>query len=208
VTPEAVDVWTVEVGKLDAGSLRSAGADHVRATLSRYADVEPGDWRFERGEHGRPELAAGQTGLPLRFNLSHADGLIACAVSLERDVGVDVENIERARKAMRIAERYFSPGEVEALRALCGDDARRRFLEYWTLRECYVKARGLGIAVALRGIAFRIEGGSISMQLAPDREDDPAGWQFELHHPTSRHVLAVAARRDGAARLRVRLRAG
>ena len=49
------------------------------------------------GENGpRPELDANICALPLRFNLSHTDGLAACTVTLRRDVGVDVEATDRA----------------------------------------------------------------------------------------------------------------
>jgi 4'-phosphopantetheinyl transferase len=54
----------------------------LRTTLSEFADVAPIDWRFDTGPHGKPALAAGLSVLPLSFNLSHARGLVACAVAL------------------------------------------------------------------------------------------------------------------------------
>ena len=68
----------------------------VRTTLSRYAPVAPADWRFITNAHGRPEILDRPAGVPdLRFNISHTDGLIACAVTIGREVGVDVEHIGR-----------------------------------------------------------------------------------------------------------------
>ena len=48
----------------------------ARSALSLYApSVAPGEWRFDFNKHGRPEICE-PTGLPpLRFNLSHTDGL-------------------------------------------------------------------------------------------------------------------------------------
>src|SRR5215218_6477573 len=68
----------------------------VRTTLSRYAPVRPADWKFIANVHGRPEILDRPSGVPdLRFNILHTDGLIACAVTIGREVGVDVEHITR-----------------------------------------------------------------------------------------------------------------
>ena len=45
----------------------------------------------------------------LRFNLSHTTGLIACALTVGREVGVDVERIDR-KLTHEVPERFFSGG--------------------------------------------------------------------------------------------------
>jgi hypothetical protein len=67
----------------------------VRTTLSRYAPVDPRAWQFRTNCSGRPEIVGNAGVPPLRFNVSHAPGLVALGVTLERDIGVDVENTER-----------------------------------------------------------------------------------------------------------------
>ncbi len=122
--------------------------------LSRYADVAPRDWPFRIDEHGRPELAARPAGTPdLRFNVSHTNGLVACAVTVGREVGVDVEHTGR-RLVHDVAERFFSPREVADLRACPAADQPVVFFDYWTLKESYIKARGLGLALPLRQFSF------------------------------------------------------
>jgi len=167
----------------------------VRRSLSRYASVDPAAWVFERNEHGRPELVAGQCNPRLRFNLSHASGLAACAVTLERDIGVDVENVERRGEVLSIAGRYFSPAEADDVQNTPAQRRRQRFFEYWTLKESYIKARGTGLALALRKFSFRIGDGSIGVCFDPELHDDPADWQFALFRPTDEHVLAIGVRR-------------
>ena len=98
---------------------------HVRTMLSRYAAVAPADWRFVENVHGRPELFDRPEGTPdLRFNISHTDGLIACAVTIGREVGVDVEHIAR-HLTHDVAGRFFAPDEVSDLRRLPLDDQQR-----------------------------------------------------------------------------------
>jgi 4'-phosphopantetheinyl transferase len=161
----------------------------VRTTLSRYCpEVHPREWEFVETANGRPEIADGQASLPLRFNLSRTDGLIACAVALTRDVGVDIECIDLRRSTAAIAERYFAPAEQRQLA-----QRAERFFDYWTLKEAYVKARGIGLSVPLAQIVFEIGGeASIRVRFDPRLQDDPARWHFVLEYPTPRHVLALA----------------
>lgn len=169
----------------------------ARTTLSRYCpEIEPAAWKFEEVGNGRPEVAPGQTPLPLRFNVSRTEGLIACAVTLERAIGVDVEFLDRERKTSSIAERSFAEAELRALRALPLDRQCARFYSYWTLKESYIKARGLGLAIPLRQFAFQIdESGPIRISFDSRLADDPANWQFALQQPTPHHILAVGLER-------------
>jgi len=62
------------------------------------------------------------------------------------DVGIDAEFVGRELHSLELAERYFSPAAVEALR-MCADRERQaRFVELWTLKEAYVKGLGVGLA--------------------------------------------------------------
>ena len=170
----------------------------ARTTLSRYADVPPRRWPFRLNEHGRPELAEHPPGTPdLRFNLTHTAGIVACAVTIGREVGVDVESIDR-RVVHDIAERFFSPREVTDLRALPSDEQEIVFFDYWTLKESYIKARGFGLALPLSNFSFvRTPGRAPSICFAPELHDDPESWQFAQFWPTRHHRMAVAVRRLG-----------
>src|ERR1039458_10295513 len=61
----------------------------VRTVLSKYLSIDPGHLQFEANSYGRPELLRKSNTPPIRFNLSHTSGMIACVVALDRDVGID-----------------------------------------------------------------------------------------------------------------------
>ncbi len=169
----------------------------VRTTLSRYCAVAPADWAFITNVHGRPEILDRPRGVPdLRFNLSHTEGLIACAVTIGREVGVDVEHTQR-RLTHDVAARFFAPREANDLKALPADEQPKAFFDYWTLKEAYIKARGFGLALPLGDFAFTLNpAGPPTIAFEPTLEDDPATWQFVQDWPTPVHRLALAVRRE------------
>ena len=126
----------------------------LRRSLSRYADVPPEAWRFARGPHGKPHLDAAQAALGLCFNVSHTAGLGVCAIA-SSEVGVDVQ--DTTRPPARLSERYLTPEERTRLLALPESERAARFYVYWTLKEAYVKARGLGLFLPLTQVGFELE---------------------------------------------------
>ena len=166
----------------------------LRTTLSRYTDVPPGAWRFVLNPHGRPEIDAPREARWLKFNLSHTNGLVVCLVARERAIGVDVEDRERGGRLLDVAERFFSPSEAAALRALPENEQLDRFFLYWTLKESYIKARGMGLAIPLSQFSFDI-GPGITVRFDPRLGDDPESWQFTALGVGRRHAVAAAFRR-------------
>lgn len=170
----------------------------VRNMLSRYAGVAPADWQFIANAYGRPEILDRPAGVPdLRFNISHTDGLIACAVTIGREIGVDVEHVGR-HLTQDIAARFFAPAEVAHLKSLPDAEQERVFFDYWTLKEAYIKARGFGLALPLGEFAFQLSPeGPPAISIEPSLNDDPATWQFRQDWPTPVHRLGLAVRRTG-----------
>jgi 4'-phosphopantetheinyl transferase len=173
----------------------------VRTALSRYATCAPAAWTFTVNEYGRPDIAPGICARPLRFNLSHTHGLVAVAIALERDVGVDVEHLYPRSFDLGVAGHFFAPAEVAALTALPADAQRDRFFAYWTLKEAYIKARGMGLALPLDQFAFDLDHGldhadDIVLSVDPRLEDDGRAWWFHQRRVGPEHRLAVALRRQ------------
>ncbi len=170
----------------------------VRTMLSRYAEVAPSDWRFITNQYGRPEVLDRPAGVAdLRFNLSHTTGLIACAVAVGREVGIDVESLER-EVTHDIPARFFAPSEVADLRGLPEADQPRVFFDYWTLKEAYIKARGMGLSLPLSDFAFCLRPPALpTITFDAALEDDPSSWQFYQASPTPAHRLGLAVRRNG-----------
>ena len=170
----------------------------VRKVLSMYVDVDPADWEFSTGQFGRPEIAGPAGVPPLRFNLTHTEGLSACLVTLDVDCGVDAERVGGRSKLQAIAEKMFADSELKILAALDGQQYQQQFFSFWTLREAYCKALGTGIGFSKKDYAFELaENGRIELRLDSCKEVPAQRWQFTLLRPALDFLVAVAACRNG-----------
>lgn len=151
--------------------------------------VPPGAWRFEEGRYGKPEVAGDDE---LRFSLSHTSRLVAVAVARRIDCGLDVETTDRTTDVVRLARRALAPAERAAMMALPPSDRPACFFRFWTLKEAYVKARGLGMTVEFDQIPFELRAG---IRLGTDGGQ---AWQFAQWNPRPNSVAALALRTGGA----------
>lgn len=179
----------------------------VRTTLSRYADVAPDAWRFGAGERGKPFVSGPAAAPRLAFNLSNTHGLIACAVSRSfDDIGIDVEHRQRVAEMRRLAEAHFAPPEVSAIRGESEEQVAERFFAYWTLKESYIKARGLGLAIPLEQFWFQLDDpAGVRIEMDERLGDEPADWWFGRYSLVDDYRMALAVR--CSARQRPSLRA-
>lgn len=168
----------------------------LRSTLSDFGDVDPEAWRFVAAEGERPELHPSH-GSRLRFNLSHTRSAVACAIAIDRDVGVDVESIPTGRAVGELAAHAFSAAEQESLASLSDTARGSHFLEIWTLKEAYIKARGVGLGLPLDAFTIGL-GEPATIRFDERIEDDPHAWQFEQRWLSPDQCLAVAVRRSGS----------
>jgi 4'-phosphopantetheinyl transferase len=165
----------------------------VRTTLSRYASVAAPEWIFTTGRFGRPEIVGPAGAPPLRFSLTHSPGLIAVAVALNIAPGLDVAYLDQRIDVETVARQYFAVAEAADLASCPAELRRRRFFEYWTLKEAYLKATGLGLSIPLNSFAMTLsEPPTIAFANGDARE--AAAWQFRQPVLSEAHVAALAVR--------------
>ncbi len=169
----------------------------IRTVLSKYAAIEPARWEFVSSAHGRPGIANhGENIESLSFNISHTAGLILVGVTRRNELGVDVESLSARAAPVDIARSYFAPTECEMLQATPLSSRADMFLRLWTLKESYVKARGLGLAMPLDQFSFRIGSNSeLEFTTDPSMDDLAERWHFMQFRIRTDFVAAVCARR-------------
>lgn len=163
----------------------------TRSALCRYAALRPEQWRFTRNAQGRPALASGSAlSGELRFNLSHSGDRLVFAVAHCDSLGVDVEDMRRVLPAA-LARRFFAPNEVSALRDLPEPAQARRVVELWTLKESYLKARGVGGNLPLDSFGFDLRGTAGIGFHDTARAAQAQRWSFWQLQATPHHLVAL-----------------
>lgn len=149
----------------------------ARTALSHSRPIAPRDWRFVTNAYGKPAPAP-ECGL--RFNLSNSVGLAVClVVDAPIEVGVDVEDRSRAAEIADIEYKVFSAAELAQVDALPETEKPGRYLSLWTLKEAYIKARGMGMALPLREISFLFDSaGEVRLEAADGVDEDASRWRF------------------------------
>lgn len=107
---------------------------------------------FLRAEDGRLLLPDAQGWY---FSLSHSGGGIA-AIACTQPCGIDIET-PRQVAFEKIAARYFSRAEQDALEATAPGQRMELFFRLWTLKEASVKALGEGLAGNMARLAFAVD---------------------------------------------------
>jgi len=165
----------------------------VRNALSHYHPAPPQTWNFRTNRYGKPSV---DPDCGLRFNLSNSSELVVCLMGDEVEVGVDIEPHDRAMEVAKLAREIFSSLELEQIETLSEQEKFNRALSLWTLKESYIKARGLGLSLPLKSFSFVFgQSDRFHLELDPGLADDPANWRFRLLN-LAEHRVAVAVRSD------------
>ncbi|MCL2806273.1 MAG: 4'-phosphopantetheinyl transferase superfamily protein [Treponema sp.] len=84
------------------------------------------------------------------FNISHCKrpreystgALTAVSFTRGARTGCDIEQVRYRENAGEIAKTYFSASEINYI---SGSDEKASFFKIWTLKECYIKLRGMSV---------------------------------------------------------------
>jgi 4'-phosphopantetheinyl transferase len=171
----------------------------IRLLLSHYyPKIDPKNWRFDKNFYGKPYVTNPEICKAFRFNISHTTGLIVIAVSMQCDIGIDVECLNRKGNDLDIARYYFSKKEYEELNALPKHEKRDRFIQLWTLKEAYIKAKGIGLSLALDSFSYRFQNdGKVTIEFdQAQSEDNPSNWRFLRLKLDQNHMIALASHNE------------
>lgn len=118
----------------------------LRAVLGRYTGLDPSALMFQLSQTGKPELLnRPATQCSLRFNLSHSQGRMLIAMTMDEEIGVDLEQIHDKAEVAKLAKRFYAPAEYERVIGLSGPGQTQLFYQYWVAKEAFLKGQGVGL---------------------------------------------------------------
>ncbi len=151
----------------------------LRKLLAGYTSTSPTQLVFQHNAYGKPALSSYHQEGPLHFNLSHSQDLIVYAFTFIRNIGIDIEYIRTDIEHEQLARHYFSPFERAELQHLPPSLRQQAFFDCWTRKEAYIKARGLGLSLALDSFDVTIRPNA-PVELLASRESaqETTRWRF------------------------------
>lgn len=173
--PESVDIYRIPLGRteaeiqdcqqylsdeerqrtakfLSASKVRefTITRSTLRQILAQTLDCDLSHITIANHPDGKPYLQFQPGPTRVRFSVSHSQDLAMIALTLDHDIGIDVEKVRTDIDYQTLARRFFSTAEYEALQDCSEQIQLQAFFATWTRKEAIVKAHGKGIALGLK----------------------------------------------------------
>jgi len=166
---------------------------------------------FASTKAGKPYITTPNLNLPIAFNVSHDNALIAMAFGPGDQeppafqVGIDVMKVEIPPREpfpqfVRIFNEQLTALETRTVLSVPQDEGIRLFFWIWTMKEAYTKALGLGLGFDFRRIEYNPQTDNLTVD-----GKIPKGWEmikFEIDHQRDAYC-GVAAKFVGGDETRV-----
>ncbi|WP_420238503.1 4'-phosphopantetheinyl transferase family protein [Telmatobacter bradus] len=172
----------------------------TRVVLAQAVGGDPHALRFTANAHGKPQLVED---CGWKFNRTNTRSLVVCAATQGAEVGVDAEPFSRATQVQRVAEEVCTARELKLMEALKDEPLQQRALAFWTLKEAYGKALGVGLSMAPRKAEFLFDTqGAFHADLEAVQVGESRRWQFGLLY-FAEHRIAFCVERRAAWRVQI-----
>ena len=168
----------------------AATSNAVTSNTIAAKPVTPDTLTFSYGERGKPTLAAPQVD-GFSFNLSHSEAIALIAVTQQRQVGIDVNHLNRVMEWLPVAKRSFSTAELAVLEQMPAEVQGQIFHGIWVQKEAYTKAIGEGYAYGFQQFSVAADG---TFGLISDENNIAAcnDWQIQALPTGSAYIAAIA----------------
>jgi len=116
----------------------------MRKVLSLYLNNLPEKIKFDYSAYGKPFIKDN-----LFFNLSYRNKFGIIAVTLDNEVGIDIEEIRVLNDLKAFASLYFSDNEKKIIFNSDKMLIHKRIISFWTLKEALIKAQAKFVSTDL-----------------------------------------------------------
>lgn len=159
----------------------------LRSILGKKLHIEPKCLAIFISSKGKPYLEFN----PIYFNFSYSDEMAVLAIHPEKEIGVDIEKMEKQADLLEVARQHFSKEEYQTL--LKSDQQISLFYQIWTQKEAFIKAIGDGLSHSLDH--FTVYTGLVNDFYHPIKGQGAVyeGWQTQVIRATEGYMVAVAS---------------
>jgi 4'-phosphopantetheinyl transferase len=174
------------IGRIGASStLTNKSMPIISAT---HPCADPAQLRIHMAQQGKPYLADYPE---VAFNLSHTADKMAVAMAYNCDLGIDIEQCKARTNLAALVEKCFGEEEIGHWENLPDSLKMEEFYRFWTRKEAFVKATGIGIALGLKQCVIN-PGNPACLLRIPQAVGYPSEWQI-LDLPLGRPIYGAVA---------------
>ncbi|PIR37503.1 MAG: hypothetical protein COV35_10470 [Alphaproteobacteria bacterium CG11_big_fil_rev_8_21_14_0_20_39_49] len=153
----------------------------TRTVASRYLKTDSNKIEILFNEHGKPYIKNSKA---FFFNISHSGDWVVVGFS-DYEIGVDIQMIDTGKKLNidNIAKYAFHPDEIKYIND-SEEEKHTRFYTIWSLKEAFVKAKGVGFYNNLEKLSI--------LPVIKDNNTLIDGLSLSYKKIDEQHVLAIA----------------
>ena len=162
----------VDAYRFDMDKKRALLVDFLLRKALKEKKLIDDDYKisYHNNEYGKPYLKDFND---VFFNFSHSGEYGICVVS-DNEIGCDIELIKDID--FGIAKRFFTKNEYESIESVVDlKEKNNLFFRYWTIKESYIKALGLGLSKMLNDFEVIIYKNNIIV----DDKNTESGYKIE-----------------------------
>jgi 4'-phosphopantetheinyl transferase len=164
----------------------------LRKILASYLNIEPDKLQFSYTSNGKPYLLQKFKDKELQFSLAHSHQLALYAMTFDRRIGIDIEQIYNFAETDQLANRILSRQEKAELRKHLPTEQLETLFRYWTCKEAYAKATGEGMSLPLKEIHSSLFPGAMARLISIKRSVQVASrWSLQELHPVPGFAAAL-----------------
>lgn len=165
----------------------------LRKVLGGYLQKKAPHVALRTTKSGKPELDVCDRSIaPIKFNVSHSGNVALLALTLEKDVGVDVEQVHDIQEMDQLVASFFSTNERRQYERLPRPDRLTAFYRCWTGKESFVKALGEGLSRNLKSfdIEYLPDTPPRILSVRDDALPSASRWHLDIRTPLPGYIAA------------------
>ncbi len=129
----------------------------LKRLLSHFSGVGEKEIAFDCGKNGKLFLSSDPD---LQFNLSHAGEAFVIGLTRGREIGIDMEHLDRSLNISKLEAYLFTTEELQQFHNMEHSYRQEAFINSWTRKEAILKATGDGLTQPMNtlDVAFTKDG--------------------------------------------------
>lgn len=178
-----------------------ASHTHLRLILGKYLGISPTLIVYGVEEYGKPFLDEQINRYNIRFNISRSHEVAMYALTLNTEIGVDIENINVQLDIEQLIEHVLTLQEIKIFRKIEKENTHKVFYDVWTCKEAILKLTGEGLSFPLNELEVLIYDKHESFKISHIiNHQSSSFWSYSLNCPPTYAATIASTRKDNTLR--------